>query len=994
MSRAHVAAGLCRAECAIFFFGSIFEDATMKLTAQVTRFPQLKAFLLAAGTLFMANSLPLQAAQDSQPADWPQSASDLKPDPAILFGSLPNGMRYAIVKNATPAGQVALRLRIASGSLRESDAQQGLAHLLEHMAFKGSTHVPQGEMIKILQRKGLAFGPDTNAFTGQRQTVYMLDLPEADADTTDTGLMLLRETASELTLDAGALESERGVVLSEERLRDTPQYRAFMARTKLLLEGQLAARRFPIGKVDVIRNAPVSLIRDYYRDNYRPERATLIAVGDTDPAVMEAKIKALFGDWKAVGEATPDPDIGETNEQGLRAQYVVEPGSGTKVEIAWAHPYDDVLDTEAKRREELVDSLGLAVLRRRFNALAGGQTPPFLGAGASFGNLMRSVKVASVTASSKEGGWREALAALDQEQRCIVAFGVRQEELDREIAVQRKNYEQWAAGAATRQTKDLASSLVNMIDQNRVFAQPADDLARFERAAKTVTVAEVNAALVRIFTGAGPLVLVISPDPIDGGDQALAAEYKKAHASEVSATKEDEALVWPYESFGPTGAVAERTEIVDLGLTAVSFANGVRLNVKPTSFKSSEILVNVRVGNGRIDLKKDSPVWLTEAFIEGGLKSMTEQNMARVLAGKAFSARLSLGDGAFVLDGRTRPEDLIVELQVLAAYVVDPAYRSDAIKRQRAKQLSRLTQMGSTPSGVDARDRERLLHLGDARWGTPLREEVESAKAASLRAMLGGPLSAGPIEVTIVGDITPDAAILASSQTFGALSARPAPALPPGEPSIAFPAATSTPVERTHAGRADASIAYVAWKTDDFFAEPSGASSLVLAAEVLKSRLTDQIRVAEGATYSPRAGSFASTVSRGYGYVWCSVETPPDKIASFFANVSRITADMRANGVTADELLRAKTPIVERLKKAQVSNDYWLHELAGSQADPRRLDRLRTVFTRYGGIGADDIKRVTSAYLTNDRAWKFVIVPDSNEVTSTSGGDVLSEPQE
>ena len=154
-----------------------------------------------------------------------------------------------------------------------------------------------------------------------------------------------------------------------------------------------------------------------------------------------------------------------------------------------------------------------------------------------------------------------------------------------------------------------------------------------------------------------------------------------------------------------------------------------------------------------------------------------------------------------------------------------------------------------------------------------------------------------------------------------------------------------SPVERTHAGRADASIAYVAWKTDDYFGDLSRSSTLVLAAEVLKSRLTDQIRVAEGATYSPRAGSFASYVFRGYGHVWCSVETPQDKIASFFANVSRITADMRSNGVTADELLRAKTPIVERLKKGQLSNAYWLQELAGSQADLRRLDRPRTVFT-------------------------------------------------
>ena len=198
---------------------------------------------------------------------WPQTTSDLPADPAVRFGVLPNGMRYAVMKNATPAGQTSLRLRIGSGSLEESDAQQGLAHVLEHMAFKGSTHVPAGEMIKILERKGLAFGPDTNAETEWTQTVYMLDLPHSDADTLATGLMLMRETASELLIDPKALETERGVVLSEERLRDTPEYRAEKAQIDLLAHGQLATQRFPIGQVDVVKTAPASLVRQFYEAN-------------------------------------------------------------------------------------------------------------------------------------------------------------------------------------------------------------------------------------------------------------------------------------------------------------------------------------------------------------------------------------------------------------------------------------------------------------------------------------------------------------------------------------------------------------------------------------------------------------------------------------------------------------------------------------------------------------------------------------------------------
>ncbi|MBX5020813.1 M16 family metallopeptidase, partial [Rhizobium lentis] len=195
--------------------------------------------------------------------------SDLQADPDVHFGTLANGMRFAIMRNVTPPGQVSVRFRISSGSLQENDDQQGLAHFLEHMAFKGSTNVAEGEMIRILQRKGLAFGRDINGHTYYDETVYFLNLPQGDADTISTGLMLMRETASELTLDAGAFDRERGVILSEERLRDTPQYRAALEIMNSLLAGKRATMRAPIGKADIISNAPVALVRDYYRANYR-----------------------------------------------------------------------------------------------------------------------------------------------------------------------------------------------------------------------------------------------------------------------------------------------------------------------------------------------------------------------------------------------------------------------------------------------------------------------------------------------------------------------------------------------------------------------------------------------------------------------------------------------------------------------------------------------------------------------------------------------------
>jgi zinc protease len=933
--------------------------------------------VLAACFITIAGTAQGDAGQNGESTVWPQSRSDLKADPAVLFGTLPNGMRYAILKNATPAGQAALRLRIGSGSLEESDAQQGLAHFLEHMAFKGSTHVPEGEMVKILQRKGLAFGPDTNASTGWTQTVYMLDLPEADPGSIDTGLMLLREIASELILSAKAMEPERGVVQSEERLRDTPQHRTNVARLAMLLDGQLAARRFPIGKVDVVRNAPQGLIADYYRANYRPDRAALLMAGDFEPSGIEERIKALFSDWYAAGAAASEPDLGKVRPRGLTAKLVELPGSETRIEIAWVRPYDDAPDTLAKRRAEMIDGLGLAVLRRRLSRLAQGENPPFLSAGASFGNVLRSAKVASVTTVSTPGGWQRALAAIEQEQRRIVQYGVRQDELGREVTEYRTRLEQAAAGATTRRTKDLASVLVESVDQNKVFTSPADSLARFERVVKDLSAADVSAVLGRIFEGAGPLVQMSTSVPVEGGDRALAAEYAKARQAAVSAPAAEAAINWPYESFGPAGTIAQRADIPDLGAVSAHFANGVRLTVKPTQFHAGDVLVTVRIGNGRLDLSKDAPVWLTQAFVAGGLKAINEQDMARALASRLYSAQFSVTDDAFVFEGRTRSQDFAVQLQVLAAYITDAAYRQSAIERARAQELALLAQMEATPAGVDARDRERLLHAGDARWGQPGREELEAAKAESLKVMLQGPLSAGAVEVTVVGDISADAAINAVAATLGALPPRPAPGPRAGALAIAFPAPAAVPVERTHKGRTDASMAFMAWPVGGIFADVPRSRTLVLAADVLKDRLISQVRMAEGMTYSPQAGVQLSYTFPDYGYAWCKVETPPDKIAHFYTSVAQITSGMAANGVTADELARAKTPLIERVRKAELSNEYWLQTLSGTQADPRKLDLVRTRISGYEAVTAGDIERVVEAYITGGRAWKLVVMPAS-----------------
>lgn len=918
------------------------------------------------------------AAKSAAPGAWPQAQSDLPADPDTRFGALPNGMRFAIRKQATPPGQAALRLWIGAGSLQETDAQQGLAHFLEHMAFNGSKAVPEGEMIKILERLGLAFGADTNASTGFDETSYRLDLPRTDAETVDTSLMLLREAAGNLLIDQAAVDRERGVVLSEERARDTPAYRVFKKRLEFMLKGQRLPTRYPIGDVEVLRTAPASQLSAFYNHYYRPEGAVLIAVGDFNTDEMEAKIRARFGDWKGVGEAGAKPDLGQIAKRGTEARLVVEPGAPLSIQIAWVRPPDLAPDNLSNRRDELMRQLGLAVLNRRLSAIARSEQPPFLGAVAFKTDQARSAEIVMLNVSAEPEGWRAALAATEAEQRRAVKYGVRQDELDREIEEVRAAAKTAVAGAATRRPQDLAAEILQSLSDHSVVTKPADELAMFETAVKGLKAETVSKALEKTFEGQGPLIFMASPSAVPGGEPALLAAYEAARKADVAAPEAPREVVWPYESFGEPGKVTATREVTDLDTDMVTFANGVRLTVKPTRFRDDEVLIRVNIGGGLKDLPKDkaSLGWAASAVIEGGLKQIRNEDMERVLASKVFGARFSISDDAFVLSGSTRPEDLETQLQVLTAYVAEPGWRPEAFNRIKTASKTVHDQFEATDSGVLSRDLAGLLHPGDRRWAFPSRSEMSKADFAELKSMIAPHLASDPVEVVIVGDITMEDATEAVARTFGALPARkPETPTPAEQIAVGFPAGTPEAVTLKHKGRDDQAIAFVAWPTADYWSNPQRARETAILGEVMSLRLIADLREAEGVTYSPSVNYSHSLVWTGWGYMSASVEVPPAKLDDFFRDVDKIATDLKANPVSADELARARKPRMDRIQKSQLTNQYWVNELSGAQAEPRRLDAIRQVLPGTERVTPADIQRAAQTFLDGAKAYRLVVKP-------------------
>ena len=910
---------------------------------------------------------------------WNYAASDVAVDPNVVFGMLPNGMKYALLHNETPKDSVIIRMRFDVGSFDEADDQRGLAHFLEHMAFNGSTHVPEGEMIKLLERKGLAFGADTNASTGFDQTVYKLDLPNASDDLIDTGLMLMRETASELTIAPDAVDRERGVILSERRARDTYQLRNLVDQFAFAMPDMIVDKRLPIGTEEVIRTAPASRLRDLYDHYYRPERATLVMVGDFDPAAVEAKIRARFADWQGRGPAGPEPDLGSIDyARASAADDFVDPAINDGVTIASFKPWVDEPDTRAKRARNLAEEVGEAIVNRRLAKLALAEDSPILSAYVNDLEGWKTFDMVTAGAVAKEGAWKDALALVEQEYRRAVEHGFTQAEVDEQLATRRTALKTAVAGVTTRRSEALADVLVNAADGDFVFVRPETTQALFTATEPSLDAARVSEAFRKRVSGMSqPLARVTSKSAIDGGTDAILAAFKASEAVAVTAPVAAESTAFAYTDFGKPGRVVSDERVEDLGIRRIRFANNVMLNIKRTDFQKDKVWLSVRVDGGTLLATRDDPtkVALAGSLSVGGLEAHSYDDLRTIFAGKTVAPSFGADIDAFGGKVVTSPEDFRLQADLMAAYVTHPGYRADGLALIRRVLPQRYAANDATPAAVIGRDVGGILANDDPRAQTPPLATLMTRDWDQLKPVIADSLEHGAIEIGVVGDIDEQAAIDAIAATFGALPERRAAFDPRAASRLRqFQADTS---ERTliHKGPADQAEVRVYWPARDD-SDLAESMRLTLLARVMQLKLTEELRERLGETYSPGAAASLSDDFPKFGHIFAAANVDYKDIATTRAAILAIAKDLREQPVDADLLDRARRPFVEALAKARRENSYWMNYVAEASSHPERLDRSRHAIAEVEAATPADLQQLADRYLVDDKALVIKAVSD------------------
>ncbi|HEX5181942.1 MAG TPA: insulinase family protein [Allosphingosinicella sp.] len=923
--------------------------------------------------LLILLAAPAFAAGDS---GWFYRGSDIQPDPAWVFGTLPNGLRYAVRRNAMPAGQVSIRLRMDVGSLMETDQERGWAHFVEHMVFRGTAISGDREARETWQRLGAGFGSDTNAFTQETQTFFQLDLPHADRAALDTSLDLLDGMVDTATFDPAKVELERGVVLSEYGRRTQLNVELGDLTRSLFYAGLAFADRDAIGTEATIRAATPAGLKAFYERWYRPERATLVMVGDADPAMMEQLIADHFGGWRGTGPAPAEPDYGHIAPVRDSTALLAYPGAPHVATLAWVRPYKAMPHTQATAEIDFARAIAARILNRRLEARARAGAD-FLSAVAHAGRSNHVADYTELQVTARDGRWQQALA----DAFAIVADARRTPpsvaELARELRSIRANALANLSADPTIRSQQRAAQFVEAVDDDSIVTGARQALSLFDGLAPRMTPDAVEAAMRAMFDGIGPRMVLLAPQPVTGLHEALAAAERAPPSERPADRVVSMADLPPLGDPGHPGHEASRRHIDDLDVTIVRFDNGSTLVFKQTDFDKSSVSVELRFGTGLSGLpaNRRSLSWMAPVLAEMGVGPLDLDGLERLRTGRRLSVGFGADEEAWVMTGSTDGPQLGDELRLLATEIVAPHWDPSVIERVKASALDYYALGFASATARAGREFPLFAHDGDLRWSPQDRDEIARITPADFRKFFEPLLADGPIEAVIVGDTSLDNAVAAMLKTVAALPRRAPVAMPPGSLAVSPPKPNPNPETFTHQGDPGQAFAMLGWSTFGGTQGFRDQRGLIVAADILQERLIEQLRDADGATYTPEAGATSSQDFPAWGVFYAGAEVRPERTDLFFRTARAIVADMARRPAGADEFARALNPVLSGLERAQHTNAYWLGALQEWSRRPERIEQTRTRFSDYRSLTPEEVRRDVAAYVADAPDWSMLVLP-------------------
>jgi len=909
-----------------------------------------------------------------------QPDADLPLDSNVRTGRLANGFTYFIRHNEQPKNQVTLYLANKVGSLLENENQRGLAHFMEHMNFNGTKHFPKNELVNYLQQQGVRFGADINAYTSFDETVYQLPLPSDKPEVLQNGIQIIHDWAHGATLDPIEIDKERGVILEEERLGKGAQERMQRKYWPVILNNSRYANRVPIGLDKVLNTATQQEIKEFYQDWYRPDLQALIVVGDINLDQMERTIRDKFSDLK-----NPEKERQRTKytiELTGKNQFVAvtdQEMTGTVIQVLIKQP-GFAIKTASDVRLSFINDLINRMVSERYTELAVKANSPFLEGGASLNPLLGGLQAFNINVTPKPGMLEDGFKSVWREAARIKRFGFSQTELN---LAERGLVSDMNAAMNER---DKTASDVYVKEYLNYFltggAAPGieTEYALLQKYLPEISVEEINQLAKSYMKEKDRDILILAPDKekdhlpreetVLGWMNAVESEQLMPHIEVDS--------IQPLLSSEPVkGKIVKEEKIDKLNVTVLTMGNGLKVILKPTTFRNGEIKFSAFAPGGTSvynDADYESAKNAAMLTGAGGLGNHDLVALGKLLEGKQLSVSPYIAELYQGLNGYSSPNDLQTAFQLIYAYFTNPRKDINMFESIMARSRASLINRNNDPNSVFSDTVNAVLSNNNYRRTGPSLDKLNKIDLDKAYSIYKDRFSdAANFTFVFVGSFNVDTIKPLIEKYLGSL-----PAVYRNESfknlAINMPEGViSKTVYKGSASKATVDLFFPG--KFDYLNE--NVLQMEALKEILQIRLLERLREEESGVYSPAVYlNTAKLPDACYSFV-VSFGCDPHNVKKLINSTMEEIARIKTDGPSQTNIDKFKAEYINSTDVQLQSNDFWLGYLSNQYRNQEAVDEISTYKDRLQKIDTNILKTAANKYLNGKNEIELVLMPEN-----------------
>ena len=905
-------------------------------------------------------------------------------DPLVKVDTLDNGLTYFIRANKEPQNRAELRLVVNAGSLLEEDDQLGVAHFVEHMLFNGTERFEKSELVDFLERTGMRFGADVNAYTSFDETVYMLTIPTDSADIFETSFDILEDWAAYATLDPEEIDKERGVVIEEWR-RSTQNAGGRIQKQTLpvLLHESRYENRLPIGDTTILKNADYEVFERYYRDWYRPNLMAVVAVGDFDVDEVEQKIIAHFSSLTNPEEPIERTSFDVPGHEETLYAIVTDPEYPFSTVQTYYKRSAEEFETIDQYKNLIVGRFFTSMLNKRLAEISRRPEPPFVGASVSKGSLVRTSGFHSMGAQVQDDGVLSGLESLLVEAKRIRDHGFTATELDRQKRQTLRAYLRAFNEREKTSSESHASEYVSLFLEGVPAPGIEYEYELVQEILPGLTVDQINALASEFLATRNRVIIVTMPEKeglFPPTEIELSSIFDKVETMTVEPWV-DETNDQPLLADVPSpGLISETKEIEELGITEITLENGIRIAMKSTDFKEDEIRFVASSPGGSSLATDDAYFAASNASMlvgRSGVGTFDVNELQKALADKVVGASPYISEFSEGFRGAASPDDIEVLFQLIHLYVTQSRVDSSALTTFQNQLRAYIPNRASTPQGVFGDSLIAFLYGDHPRMQFPTLEMVESLDIEAAHAFYEDRFAdMSDFVFTFVGNLEVEALSELAQTYLGNLPSSnrdetwldSTPRLPEGDLTLV--------VRKGLADQAQVSLTFHG-PIEYNRINRHRMRSLV---DVLNIKLREELREELGGVYSVNARSSVNNLPEPTYQVDVSFGCDPERVNELVDAVIGQVKVLKEEGATEEEIGKIKEQQRRGRETQKETNAFWVSVIDFYNTHPEEdiMDVL-TYEEMIESITTEDVKNMASKAFVEDRLIKAVLLPESHE---------------